>query len=129
MPYLLPVANSCGAGLVTSGPRGKYDPITIALGHEIEETITDPGAEDILPENTALGGWYDTVDANENGDKCAYVGMVPFAGVHTGEPGSAGDIRGNRGTLFPVQSLWSNQAAGGLGWCAGAGTDLPVPNG
>jgi hypothetical protein len=31
--------------------------------------------------------------------------------------------------MFPVQSLWSNMAALGAGWCAGAGTDLPLPNG
>ena len=28
-------------------------------------------------------------------------------------------------TMFPVQATWSNDAAGGAGWCAGAGTDLP----
>ncbi len=124
MPYILNMASSCGANLVNSGPRGKLDPVTIALGHEIEETVTDPGAEDILPNGTAVGGWYDPFDANENGDKCAYVGMDT-----PGEPGSAANIRGNRGTNFPVQSLWSNQAVLGAGWCAGAGTDMPVPNG
>jgi hypothetical protein len=25
-----------------------------------------------------------------------------------------------------VQSLWSNDSAGGAGYCAGAGTDLPT---
>ena len=35
-----------------------------------------------------------------------------------------GDIKGNAGTKFAVQSLWSNQSAGGPGYCAGAGTDL-----
>ena len=49
----------------------------VLLGHEIEETVTDPGAEDVIGSGTAttnLGGWYDAVDANENGDKCAWVG-------------------------------------------------------
>jgi hypothetical protein len=36
-----------------------------------------------------------------------------------------GDIQGNQGTTFAVQSLWSNEAAAGAGYCAGAGTDLP----
>jgi hypothetical protein len=131
MPYLFTakVAASCGAGLVNQGARKNYDPVTIALGHEIEETVTDPGAEDILPNGTAIGGWYDPFDANENGDKCAYVGSTFVSGVNTGEPGSAANIRGNRGSVFPVQSLWSNQAAEGVGWCAGAGTDVPLPNG
>ena len=41
-------------------------------------------------------------------------------------PGAMGDIKGNRGTTLAVQSLWSNNAAGGTGYCAGAGTDLPT---
>jgi hypothetical protein len=44
-------------------------------------------------------------------------------------PGALGDIKGNQGTTFAVQSLWSNQAAAGAGYCAGAGTDLPLPTG
>jgi hypothetical protein len=28
--------------------------------------------------------------------------------------------------LYPVQTLWSNDSAGGVGYCAGAGDDLPV---
>ena len=47
------------------------------LGHEIEETVTDPGAEDVIGSGTSaqqIGGWYDPLDANENGDKCAWVG-------------------------------------------------------
>jgi hypothetical protein len=35
-------------------------------------------------------------------------------------------ITGNDGKQYPVQSLWSNGSAGGAGWCAGAGDDLPV---
>lgn len=138
MPYVLKIdsengANDCGENAVNSGPEGKLDGISIVLGHEIEETITDPGAEDILGSGESqqnLGGWYDTVDANENGDKCAWVGE-PLVGGLPGQPnvvpvpGAMGDIAGNRGTKFAVQSLWSNEAAGGTGYCAGAGTDLP----
>jgi serine protease len=144
MPYVLAVnstpaaggepVNDCGENAVNSGAAGKLDGQSIVLGHEIEETITDPGAEEILGSGTSatnLGGWYDTVDANENGDKCAWVGE-PLVGGLPGEPnvmpvpGAMGDIKGNRGTTFAVQSLWSNEAAGGAGFCAGAGTDLPA---
>src|SRR5437588_12295148 len=48
------------------------DGFTIVVGHEIEETITDPGAEDVI-NGQNLGGWYDYA-AYENGDKCAWVG-------------------------------------------------------
>ena len=44
------------------------------MGHEIEETITDPGAEDVI-NGVNLGGWYD-YSAYENGDKCAWVGYT-----------------------------------------------------
>jgi hypothetical protein len=27
---------------------------------------------------------------------------------------------------YAVQSLWSNESAGGTGYCAGAGDDFPV---
>jgi hypothetical protein len=143
MPYALAIdseaanggqVNDCGENAVNSGPEGKLDGFSIVLGHEIEETITDPGAEDILGSGTGatkLGGWYDTIDANENGDKCAWVGE-PLVGGLPGEPnvvpipGAMGDIEGNQGTRFAVQSLWSNEAAAGTGYCAGAGTDLPT---
>jgi len=124
--------NVCGENAVNSGAAGKLDGISIVRGHEIEETVTDPGAEDVLGSGTGttnLGGWYDTVDANENGDKCAWVGE-PLGGGVPGEPqvvpipGAMGDIKGNAGTTFAVQSLWSNEAAAGGGYCAGAGTDL-----
>jgi hypothetical protein len=36
-----------------------------------------------------------------------------------------GDITGNRGTSFAVQSLWSNEAAAGTGFCAGSPNELP----
>jgi hypothetical protein len=136
MPYALAInsggSNVCGENAVNSGNAGKLDGFSIVLGHEIEETVTDPGAEDVVGSSpTYLGGWYDTVDANENGDKCAWVGEPLITGL-PGEPnvipvpGAMGNITGNRGTQFAVQSLWSNAAAGGTGYCAGAGTDLPA---
>jgi hypothetical protein len=88
------------------------------------ETATDPGAEDILPNGTVLGGWFDPFDADENGDKCAFVGSNPAGGEFAGVPGEAANIKGNRGESFPVQSTWSNRAAGGTGYCAGAGNNL-----
>ena len=135
MPYSLAInsggSNLCGQNAVNSGAAGKDDGFSIVLGHEIEETVTDPGAEDVVGTTpTYLGGWYDTVDANENADKCAWVGE-PLVTGFPGEPnvmpipGAMGNTTGNKGKQFAVQSLWSNNDAGGTGWCAGAGTDLP----
>jgi hypothetical protein len=138
MPYALAInsngANDCGENAVNAGADGKLDGFSIVLGHEIAETVTDPGAEDITGSGlstTNYGGWYDAADANENGDKCAWVGE-PLAGGLPGEPhvlpvpGAIGDVTGNQGTTFAVQSLWSNNSAAGAGYCAGAGTDLPA---
>jgi hypothetical protein len=119
MPYVLNIGG-CGKDFVNPAPKGDLDGVTIVLGHEIEETVTDPGAEEITPDGKVLGGWFDPFDANENGDKCAWVGISGVA-----EPGSAGNIKGNLGSRFAVQSLWSNDSAKGLGWCAGTGNDLP----
>jgi hypothetical protein len=135
MPYSLAIdsggSNVCGENAVNTDARGKLDGFSIVLGHEIEETVTDPGAEDIAGSGTSttnLGGWYDAADANENGDKCAWVGENLFTATGPPEPipGALGNVTGNRGDRFAVQSLWSNAAAGGTGYCAGAGTDLPT---
>jgi hypothetical protein len=126
MPYVLNQGSGCGENLVNAGAAGTLDGFTVALGHEIEETVTDPGAEDVLADGTQLGGWYDVIDSDENGDKCAYVGSS--AGLLPGAlpiPGAASDITGNRGDSFPVQSLWSNASAAGLGYCAGTANSLP----
>jgi serine protease len=135
LPYQLAInsggTNVCGENAVNSGAQGKLDGFSIVLGHEMEETVTDPGAEDVASDGTHLGGWYDTVDGNENGDKCAWVGLDPLTGTGPPAPvpGALGDITGNAGSTFAVQSLWSNQANAGTGYCAGAGTDSPAPNG
>jgi serine protease len=137
MPYALAInsngQNVCGKDAVNSGSAGTLDGFTIVLGHEIEETVTDPGAEDIqggsgLNNQTYLGGWYDPLDANENGDKCAWVGESLLTATGPPAPifGAMGTMIGNQGETFPVQSLWSNSSALGAGYCAGAGTDLPT---
>jgi serine protease len=135
IPYQLAInsggANVCGENAVNSDARGKLDGNSIVLGHEIEETVTDPGAEDVVGSSpTYLGGWYDTLDANENGDKCAWVGENLLTGTGPAEPipGAIGDIQGNAGDRFAVQALWSNVANEGTGYCAGAGTDSPIPS-
>jgi serine protease len=140
MPYALAInsngVNVCGENAVNTDPSGKLDGFSIVLGHEIEEAITDPGAEDVVSTGltgtqTYEGGWYDPVDANENGDKCAWVGenLVTAKGPPVPIYGALGDITGNAGERFAVQSLWSNAANAGSGYCAGAGTDSPVPSG
>jgi hypothetical protein len=121
MPYILNNAGPCGKDFVTpSSPAGDLDGVSIVLGHEIEETVTDPGAEAMVGKQQ-LGGWFDYQGA-ENGDKCAWVG--DGLGAIFPIPGAAGLITGNDGRRYPVQSLWSNAAVKGAGYCAGAGTDL-----
>lgn len=133
IPYQLAInsggTNVCGKNAVNSGQAGLLDGFSIVLGHEMEETITDPGAEDVVGANgTHLGGWYDALDANENGDKCAWVGLDPLTGQGTAPiPGALGDVTGNAGSQFAVQSLWSDAANAGTGYCAGV-NDSPVPS-
>jgi hypothetical protein len=125
MPYVLNMGSSCGENSVNSGYfSGRLDGFSIVMGHEIEETITDPGAEDVI-NGVNLGGWYDYA-AYENGDKCAWVGYTEGIAPPSTVPGGLNNITGNDGKQYPVQSLWSNGSAGGAGWCAGAGDDLPV---
>ena len=118
MPYILNLGSSCGENAVNSGGAGLLDGVSIVLGHEVEETKTDPGAEDVV-NGQNLGGWFD-YSGYENGDKCAWVGSgLPI-------PGAVGTMTGNDGKQYPVQSIWSNSSAGGLGYCAGT-NDLPAP--
>jgi serine protease len=125
MPYVLNSGTSCGQNSVNSGYfTGRLDGFTIGMGHEIEETITDPGAEDVI-NGQNLGGWYD-YSGYENGDKCAWVGYTDGIAPPSTVPGGLNNITGNDGKQYPVQSLWSNNSAGGTGWCAGAEDDLPV---
>ena len=125
MPYVLNMGTSCGENSVNTGYyAGRLDGFSIVLGHEVEETITDPGAEDVI-NGQNLGGWYD-YSAYENGDKCAWVGYTEGLAPPSTVPGGLGTMTGNDGNRYAVQSLWSNDSAAGAGYCAGAGDDLPV---
>ncbi len=125
MPYVLNMGTSCGQNSVNSGYfAGRLDGFTIVMGHEIEETITDPGAEESDAAGNALGAWYD-INGWENADKCAWTGVTGATQPNT-VPGGVNTTRGNDGKLYPVQSLWSNDSAASAGYCKGADDDLPV---
>jgi serine protease len=110
MPYVLNAGGGCGKDFVNPAPTGDLDGVTIVLGHEIAETLTDPGAES----STGLvqnGGWFD-YQGWEIGDKCAWVGD----GFQV--PGAAFNMIGNDGRAYPVQTLWSNKTLSGVGFCS-----------
>ena len=95
MPYVLNSGTSCGQNSVNTGYyTGRLDGFTIVMGHEIEETITDPGAEDVI-NGVNLGGWYDYA-AYENGDKCAWVGYTEGIAPPSTVPGGLNDITRQR---------------------------------
>jgi serine protease len=110
MPYVTNAGGGCGQDFVNPAPGGDVDGVTIVLGHEIAEAITDPGAEEQagLIQN---GAWFD-YQGWENGDKCAWVGD----GLQI--PGAPFNMVGNDGRAYPVQTLWSNQSLQGLGYCS-----------
>ena len=110
MPYVLNAGGSCGQDFVNPAPAGNNDGVTIVLGHEIAETLTDPGAEEAAGQ-VQYGAWFD-YQGWEIGDKCAWVGD----GLQV--PGSPFNMIGNDGRSYPVQALWSNQALNGAGYCA-----------
>lgn len=125
MPYVLNSGTGCGQNSVNSGYyTGRLDGFTIVMGHEISETITDPGAEDVI-NGQNLGGWYD-FSGWENADKCAWVGYTEGIAAPSTVPGGLNNITGNDGKQYAVQSTWSNDSAAGAGYCAGADDDLPV---
>jgi hypothetical protein len=110
MPYVLNAGGGCGQDFVNPAPAGDVDGVTIVLGHEIAETLTDPGAEEQAGQ-VQYGAWFD-FQGWENGDKCAWVGD----GLAI--PGSPFNMVGSDGRTYPVQALWSNQALSGAGYCA-----------
>jgi serine protease len=127
MPYVLNSGSSCGQNAVNAGAAGTLDGFTMVVGHEIEETVTDPGAEEKLKDGTQTGAWFDFT-GYENADKCAWVGLN-ITGVGPNPlpiPGAVANITGSDGKQYAVQSLWSNDAGGGTGYCAGNGNDLPA---
>jgi serine protease len=111
MPYVLNSGGGCGKDFVNAAPQGDLDGVTIVLGHEVEETVTDPGAETFV-NGVQYGGWFD-YQGWENGDKCAWVGDGVGA-----VPDAAYNMSGNDGRTYPVQTLWSNSSLQGVGYCA-----------
>ena len=110
MPYVLNAGGGCGQDFVNPAPTGDHDGVTIVLGHEIAETVTDPGAESQAG-LVQYGAWFD-YQSWEIGDKCAWVGD----GLQV--PGAPFNMTGNDGGAYPVQTLWSNQALSGAGYCS-----------
>jgi len=110
MPYTLNAGGGCGKDFVNPAPTGDVDGVTIVLGHEIAETLTDPGAEESAGQ-VQNGAWFD-YQGWEIGDKCAWVGD----GLQI--PGAAFNMIGNDGRAYPVQTLWSNKSLDGVGYCS-----------
>ncbi len=81
-PYVTEAGDGCSANTV-NGPR---DGVSVVLGHEVGEAITDPG-------NPSSPAWFDA-SGGENGDKCANLGFNRNVQLFTG--------------VFPVQPLFSN---------------------
>ncbi len=111
MPYVLNAGGGCGQDFVNPAPTGDLDGVTIVLGHEIAETLTDPGAESSAG-LVQYGAWFD-YQGWEIGDKCAWVGD----GLQV--PGAPFNMIGNDGAAYPVQTLWSNTSLNGAGYCSG----------
>ncbi len=101
LPYIPDAGSGCGQGSVTS--PGTLDGASIVGGHEITETITDPGAGN---------GWVDS-SGSEIGDKCAWTNLQ--------------DVSMYGGATFPNQPEWSNAIAG-CAYSYGSGpTPTPAP--
>jgi serine protease len=110
MPYILNAGGGCGKDFVNPAPSGDHDGVTIVLGHEIAETLTDPGAESTAG-LVQYGAWFD-YQSWEIGDKCAWVGD----GLQV--PGAPFNMIGNDGRAYPVQTLWSDKSLNGVGYCS-----------
>ncbi|HEX6499036.1 MAG TPA: hypothetical protein VF054_08405 [Micromonosporaceae bacterium] len=88
-PYVTDMGTSCGQNYVNSGSAGTLDGVTIVMGHEYAETITD--------QNPA-GGWTDS-RGSENADKCSWNG--------TGGTGGSQNVAFATGS-FAMQGTWAN---------------------
>jgi serine protease len=97
MPYLSDAGASCGAKFINPGPSLKLQGVSIVVGHEYAETITD---------QEPPGGWLDR-NGNEVADKCAWkqagAGRIAVLGLRTGK--------------FAMQGIWANSANSGKGGC------------
>ncbi len=97
-PYITDLGYACGADFVNSGTAGLLDGVSMVIGHEYAETLTD---------QSPPGGWTD-INGDEDADKCQW--------IPAGSPGGAGQLALATGT-FAMQSTWANDAAGGAGGC------------
>jgi len=94
MPYQPDAGSSCGAFKVSSA----LDGVSIVLGHELAEAITDPYSNYAFNVG-AWAGWITdpiTQGGQEIGDLCAWFDVQTTAL--------------NASASFPTQPLWSNQA-------------------
>jgi serine protease len=98
MPYVTDLHDLCGENFVRGGSAGTLDGVSIVVGHEYAETITDQNPP---------GGWLDGV-GEENADKCAWKtpGTTGGAAVLTLPTGA-----------FAMQGTWANNANSGAGGC------------
>ena len=97
MPYLPDAGLTCGANFIANGSTGKLDGVSIVVGHEYAETITD---------QEPPGGWVDP-SGNEVADKCAW---------KASGPGKVALLHLRTGT-FAMQGIWANSANSGKGGC------------
>jgi serine protease len=97
MPYVTNAGAGCGQNFVRSGKAGLLDGVSIVVGHEYAETITD---------QEPPFGWVDS-SGDEAADKCAWKrtgdGKVALLSLPTG--------------TFAMQGIWANNANGGQGGC------------
>lgn len=100
LPYIPDAGSGCGAASVTSS---QLDGVSIVSGHEVEETITDPGAGN---------GWLDSSGA-EIGDKCAWTNDQV-------------QVMSN-GQSFAEQPEWDNSVAGCSYSYGSSPTPTPAP--
>lgn len=89
MPYVMDLGDECWGHSVNTGAAGVLDGVSIVLGHEYAETLTDP-----IP----ISGWVNLpLQADgEVADECMPGGSSP-----------GGDITMSTGT-FAMQRTWSN---------------------
>jgi serine protease len=102
MPYVTDVGVNCGEHFVRTDAAGRLDGVSIVVGHEYAETITD---------QEPPFGWVNqnpksVDDGDEVADECAW--RTP------GTSGGAFKLSLATGT-FAMQTIWSNTAGG----CAG----------
>jgi len=101
LPYIPDAGTGCGQGSLNS--PGTNDGTSIVGGHEIQETVTDPGAGN---------GWLDSSGA-EIGDKCAWTNDQ--------------NVTMGNGQVFPNQPEWGNDIAGCEYSYGSSPTPTPVP--